>query len=68
MTSMISNQESLRYVAVMKLGLISMEGGTRSSVPTSYFKVNECGRCKLESKHHSSARYLYLLEMMGNAS
>ena len=30
--------------------------------------MNECGRYKPESKHHSGSRYLFLPELMGNAS
>ena len=65
---MISNQEPLSYVTAVKLGLIPTEGGTRSSVITSYFKVNKCRRCKLENRHHSGEHYFYLTELMGNAS
>ena len=39
--SIISNQEPLRYGTAMKLSLILPEGGTRSSVITSYFKVKK---------------------------
>ena len=56
LTSMIFNQETIRYGTVVKLGLIPMEGGKRASVITSSFKVNECRRGKLQSKHHSGAR------------
>ena len=45
--SMISNQEPLVYGTAMNLGLIPTEDGPRSSVLTSYFEVNECGKCKL---------------------
>ena len=38
--SIISNQEPLRYGAVMKLGLIPTEYGARSSVLTNSFKAN----------------------------
>ena len=44
---MISNQEPLVYGTAMNLGLIPTEDGPRSSVLTSYFEVNECGKCKL---------------------
>ena len=44
---MISNQDPIRYRTATKLGLIPMEGGTRSSVLTSYFKVKKCGNCTL---------------------
>ena len=54
--SMISNQEPLGYRTAMELGLIPTEGGTSSYVLTSSFTVNECGRWKLESEHHSGAR------------
>ena len=64
---MIFNQELLRYRTVMKLVLIPMEGGTRSSILTSSFNANECGRCKLENNHRSGARYLSLPDPMGNA-
>ena len=40
LTSMIFNQEPLRYGSVMKLELIATEGGTRSSLLTIYFMVN----------------------------
>ena len=65
---MVFDQETLGYVTVMKLGFISMEGGTRLSVVTSYIKVKECGRRKRDSEHHYGACYLSLPEMMGNAS
>ena len=39
MISTISNQEPLRYGTAMKLGLIPIEGGTRSSVIISDFKL-----------------------------
>ena len=65
---MILKQDTIRYETDMKLGLIPMEGGTRSSLPASYFKANECGRCKLGSKHHSGAHYLSLTKPVGNAS
>ena len=65
---MISNQELLRYGTVTKFGLIPTEYGTRSSVITSYFKVNKCERCKLESEHHSGACYLSLPDLVVNAS
>ena len=54
------NQEPLRYVTVMKSGLILMEGRTSSSALTSSFKVKKCEGCKLENEHHSSARYFSL--------
>ena len=38
-----------------EIEFIPMEGETRSSVLTSYFKVNECERHKLELVHHSGA-------------
>ena len=60
LTSMIFNQEPLRYGTVMKLVLVPMEGGTSSSVLTSSFRVNKCGGCKLKSEHHSGARYFSL--------
>ena len=41
---MISNRELIMYITVIKLGLIPMEGGIRSSVLTSSFKVNEFGK------------------------
>ena len=66
--SMIPNQEPRRYGTAMKFGLIPTEGGTKSSVITSSFKVNECGRWNLEREHHSGARYLSLPELMGNDS
>ena len=44
MTTIIFNQEPLRYITVMGLGLIPIEGGTRSYMFTSSFKVNKCGR------------------------
>ena len=50
------NQDPLRYVTVTKLGFIPMECGTILSVLTSYFKVNECGRCKLDIEHHYGVR------------
>ena len=53
--STIINQDPLGYGTVVKLGLIPTKGGTRSSILTSYFKLNECGRCKLEINHHSGA-------------
>ena len=65
---MTFNQEPIRYGTVIKLVLIPTEGGTRSYVITISFKVNECGTCKLENKHHSGACYLYLTGTMGNAS
>ena len=52
----------------MKSSLTSMEGRTRSSVIMSSFKVNECGRCKLESEHNSGANYLSLTKLMVNDS
>ena len=33
-----------------------------------FFKVNKCGRCKLESKHHYGSHYLSLPELMVNSS
>ena len=33
-----------------------------------FFKVNECGKCKLENEHHYGAHYLSLPKMIGNAS
>ena len=45
----ISNQEPLRYVTATKLGLIPTEDGERLSVLTSYFKVNECVKWKVQS-------------------
>ena len=66
--SMISNQDPLRYGTAMKLVLIPTEDGARSSLLTSYFKVNECGKCKMENEHHSIAHYLSLPELLGNAS
>ena len=65
---MISNQDPLRYGTALKLVLIITLDGARSSVLTSYFKMNECGNCKLEKEHHSGERYLSLLDLMGNAS
>ena len=56
---MISNQDPLKCGTVMKLGLTPMVNGTRLCVHTSYFKGKLCGRCKLESTHHSGAPYLY---------
>ena len=56
MIAMIYNQEPLRYGTAMKLVLIPMEDGTRSYVLTSSFNMNECGKYKLENKHHSVAR------------
>ena len=47
--SMISNQEPLMFGTTIKLGLILTEDGARLSVLTSYFKVNGCGKCKLEN-------------------
>ena len=66
--SMISNQEPLRYGPAMKLGLIPTKYGARSYALTNNFEVNECGKCKLENKHHYGARSLYLPNLMGNAS
>ena len=66
--SIISKQEPLMYGTTMNLGLIPTEYGERSSVLTSYFKVNECEKCKLQNKHHYGAHNLYLPELMGNAS
>ena len=66
--SMISNQDPLRYVTAMKLGLIPPEDGTSSSVLASSFKVNRCVKCKLDNEHHSVARYLSLPEPIGDAS
>ena len=68
LNSMISNQNPLKYVTAMKLDLISTEYGSMSAVLTSSFKVNECGRWKLESEHHYRARFMSLPEMMGNTS
>ena len=65
---MIFNQETIRCWTVMKLGLIPIEVGTRSSVIKIYFKVEKCGRCKLESNHHSSAHYLSLTDPVENYS
>ena len=65
---MISNQDPLRYGAEMKLGLIPTEGIRRSSLPTSYFKVNGRGKCKLENENHYVARYLSSPKLMENAS
>ena len=67
LTSMISNQETLRYGTAMKLGFIPTEGGKNSSEFTGYFMVKECGMWKLDSKHHYGARYLYLSELMADA-
>ena len=67
LTSMMSNQETRRYGTVVKLGLIPMEGGIRSYILTSSFKVDECGKWKLESEHHYGARSLSLPDPMGNA-
>ena len=61
------NQDPPRYGTVMKLGLIPMEGETRSSVLTCYFNVNRCGRFKLEREHHYGACYLSLAKPMVNA-
>ena len=47
LVSMISNQEPIMYGTVMKLGLIPTEYGKSLSILTSYFKVNEYGKCKL---------------------
>ena len=66
--SMIPNQEPRRYGTAMKFGLIPTEGGTKSSVITSSFKVNKCERCSLDIEHHSGARYLSLPELMGDDS
>ena len=66
--SMIPNQEPLRYLYVMKLGLIPMEYGTRLPVLTSYFKLKKSAKFKLDNEHHSSAHCLYLPDMMGNLS
>ena len=60
--------EVRRYVTAMELGLIPKEFGTISSVLTRSFKVRKCGGYKLESKHHSGARYLSLPKLMGNSS
>ena len=65
---MISNQDPLRYGTAMQLVLITMEDGARSSVIISSFKMNECGKFKMENEHHSGARYLYLSKLMGNSS
>ena len=67
-TSIRSNQEPLKFGAVMKLGSTPTVNGARLCVLTSCFKGKECRRCKLESVHHSGAPYLYLPELMGNAS
>ena len=68
LTSIRSNQEPLKCGTVMKLGWTSMVNGARLCVLTSTFKGKECGRCKLKRAHHSGAPYLYLPELMGNAS
>ena len=60
------NQDPLRYVTVMKLGLIPMEGVTRSYVLKIYFKLHGRGRCKIDNNHHYGARYLSLPNLMGN--
>ena len=65
---MIFNQDPLRYGVVMKLGLIPMKFGTKSYVFTSYFKVNGCGRFKLDIDDHYDAYLLSLPTSMGNAS
>ena len=44
MISMIYNKYPLMHGAKMKLGMLPTEGGTRSSVLISSFKVNEFGR------------------------
>ena len=56
LTSVVFNQDPFRYGTVIKLVLIPTEGGTRSYVITISFKVNECGRYKLESEHYYGAR------------
>ena len=68
LTSIIPNQDSLRYGTAMKLGLIPTEGGKRSYVLTRSFKVNECGRCKMESEKNSGECYLSLPKLVVNAS
>ena len=69
LTSISENdQESLRYGTKMKLVLIPMKYGAISSVITSYFKVNLCGKFKLENEYHSCTCYLSLPELEGNAS
>ena len=65
---MISNKEPISYGTVIKLGLIPKEYGTISSALKSSFKLNKCGKCKLENEHNSDARYLSLPKLMGNAS
>ena len=68
LTSIRSNQEPLKCGTVMKLGSTPTVNGARLCILTSTFKGKECGRCKLESTHHYGAPYLYLPELMGNAS
>ena len=53
---------------VIKLGWTTTVNGAIVCVLTSTFKGKECGRCKLESAHHSGSPYLYLPDMMGNDS
>ena len=66
--SIIPDQEKLRYVTTMNLGLIPTEDGKRSCVLTSSFKVDKCGKWKLENEQHSGARYQSLSELMVNDS
>ena len=67
-TSIRSNHEPLKCGTVMKLGSTPTVNGARLCVLTSNFKGKECGRCKMESAHHSGAPYLSLPELMGNTS
>ena len=52
----------------IKLGLVPTEDGASSSLLTSYFKLNKCGKFKLENENHSGAPYLSSPDLMGNAS
>ena len=52
LTSRRLNQDPHRCGDTMKLVLIPMESGTRSSVIPSYSQDNKCGRRKQDSEHH----------------
>ena len=67
LTSTIFHQDTNRFGTVIKLGLIQMENGIISSIPTSFFQVNECGSKKQDSEHYYVKCSLSLPKPMGNA-
>ena len=62
------NQDPLRCVTEMQLGIIPMKIVTRSYVLKSYYKKNKHRSFKYNSDHNYDAHYFSSTVMMSNAS